>query len=40
MCGVDKSGEDVKNEEVGISGHSSSLGDRQLGTILVAIRDN
>lgn len=29
-CGIDQSGEDVKNEEVVINGHSSALGDGQL----------
>lgn len=39
-CGVDKTGEDVKNEEVGTNGHLASLGDGQLQTILVVRRDN
>lgn len=39
-CGVDQSGEDVKNEEVVINDHSSAFGDGQLSTILTMIRDN
>lgn len=39
-CGLDQSGEGVKNEEVVINSHSPAFGDGQLWTILTVIRDN